>query len=56
ATRASPTAAVGVKAAGASSPAAAAAAAAAPFTMKGVVGEMGGEVEECGELEWGGMA
>ncbi|CAI5984075.1 unnamed protein product [Closterium sp. NIES-64] len=21
-----------------------------------VVGEMGGEVEECGELEWGGMA
>ncbi|CAI6009480.1 unnamed protein product [Closterium sp. NIES-65] len=23
---------------------------------KGVVGEMGGEVEECGELEWGGMA
>ncbi|CAI5938158.1 unnamed protein product [Closterium sp. NIES-64] len=22
----------------------------------GVVGEMGGEVEECGELEWGGMA
>ncbi|CAI6009481.1 unnamed protein product [Closterium sp. NIES-65] len=22
----------------------------------GVVGEMGGEAEECGELEWGGMA
>ncbi|CAI5537002.1 unnamed protein product [Closterium sp. Naga37s-1] len=25
-------------------------------SAKGVVGEMGGEVEECGELEWGGMA
>ncbi|CAI5527288.1 unnamed protein product [Closterium sp. Naga37s-1] len=24
--------------------------------VKGVVGEMVGEVEECGELEWGGMA
>ncbi|CAI5942084.1 unnamed protein product [Closterium sp. NIES-64] len=27
-----------------------------PKPRKGVVGEMGGEVEECGELEWGGMA
>ncbi|CAI5954459.1 unnamed protein product [Closterium sp. NIES-64] len=25
-------------------------------SVLGVVGEMGGEVEECGELEWGGMA
>ncbi|CAI5500187.1 unnamed protein product [Closterium sp. Naga37s-1] len=25
-------------------------------TAAGVVGETGGEVEECGELEWGGMA
>ncbi|CAI5502368.1 unnamed protein product [Closterium sp. Naga37s-1] len=27
-----------------------------PKPGKGVVGEMGGEVEECGELEWGCMA
>ncbi|CAI5984072.1 unnamed protein product [Closterium sp. NIES-64] len=27
-----------------------------PKPGKGVVGEMGGEVGECGELEWGGMA